>query len=405
MPNIPAINPEIIGQRLAEARKARGMTQQEAADHLQCSRPTLIGIEKGTRPPKPDEIVTLATLYGRTVHDLVRPGEVVVGLQPHLRAVANKVEPDNEELDNAINQLQQFAENYRELEELLDTPMACNYPMEVRLVDRVNVVVLAEDIAVRERNRLGLGDQPIYHLRSLLESDVGLRIMYGNLPSQIAGLYAYAGDFGCCILINRKHPAERRRASLIHEYGHVIADRYKPGVDYLKHRGRKPINERFAESFGMSFLMPATSVRRHFNAIISATNNFYVADLCRLSHCYYVSVEAMAYRLEGLQLIPKGVIQHLRESHFKVLKAKDILELPVQLETNNQYPNRYVFLAVQAYEQAKISELQLARFLGVDPVTARETVEKISRQGKDVTNEGECEDYRFDFQRSLLGDN
>lgn len=403
MQDIPSIDPEHLGKRLAAARKARGMTQQDVADHLQCSRPTLSGIEKGTRPAKPDEIVALAALYGRTVHELVRPGEPVASLQPHLRAEANKVEPENEELDSAIDQLQWFAENYRELEQLLDAPMTYNYPPEVRLTDRVNVIALAEDIAVSERNRLGLGDQPIYPLRRLLDSDVGLRIMYGSLPSHIAGLYAYAGDLGCCILINRKHPAERRRASIVHEYGHVIADRYKPGVDYLNHRGRKPMNERFAERFGMSFLMPATSVRRCFNKIVSATSDFHVADLCRLSHFYYVSVEAMAYRLEGLQLIPEGTIQHLRESRFEVRKAKDILKLSVQPEANDPYPDRYVYLAVRAYEQAKISEGQLAIFLDVDPVTAREIVERVS-QGTNVTDDGKVEECRFDFPRSLLAD-
>ncbi len=403
MPNIPSIDPEHLGKRLTEARRARGMTQQDAADHLKCSRPTLIGIEKGTRAAKPGEIVALAALYGRTIHELVRPGEPVASLQPHLRAEANKVEPGNEELDHAINQLQLFADNYRELEDILDAPMTYNFPPEVRLSDRVNVKALADDIAIGERNRLGLGDQPIYHVRRLLESDVGLRVMYGSLPSHIAGLYAYAGELGCCLVINRKHPAERRRASLVHEYGHVIANRYRPGVDYLNHRGRKPMDERFAERFGISFLIPATSVRRRFNEIVSATGDFHVADLCRLSHLYYVSVEAMAYRLEGLQLMPGGTIQHLRESRFEVRKAKDILALPVQPETNDPYPDRYVYLAVQAYEQAKISEGQLARFLDVDPVTAREIVEKVS-QGTNVTDDGNVEECRFDFRRSLLTD-
>lgn len=401
MLKIPSINPEYLGKRLTEARKARGMTQQDVADYLQCSRPTLIGIEKGTRTIKPDEIIKLSELYGRSVHELVRPGKPIESLQPHLRAVANKVDPENKELDIAIDKLQQFAENYRELEQLLDANMIYNYPPEIQLIDRVNVITLAEDVAVSERNRLRLGDQPVEHLRSLLESDVGLRIMYGSLPSYIAGLYAYAGDLGCCILINRKHPAERRRATLVHEYGHVIANRYRPGVDYLKHRGRKPINERFAERFGMSFLMPATSIRRRFNEIVSGTGDFHVSDLCRLSHLYYVSVEAMAYRLEGLQLIPDGTIQHLRESRFEIRKAKDILELPVQPITKDSYPDRYVFLAVQAYEQAKISEGQLAQFLDVDPVTAREKVEKIS-QGTNISDDGTIKEFRFDFQRSLL---
>jgi Zn-dependent peptidase ImmA (M78 family) len=225
--------------------------------------------------------------------------------------------------------------------------------------------------------------------------------MYADLPSQIAGMYAYAGDIGCCVVVNRRHPAERRRASLAHEYGHVIVDRYRPGIDYLASQGRKPANERFAESFGMSLLMPATSVRRRFNEIVSTKGDFQVADLCRLSHLYFVSVEVMAYRLEGLQLIPPGTIRHLRESRFPVREAKTSLELLEQPETNDRYPNRYVYLAVQAYEQAKISEGQLARFLNVDPVTAREIVERVS-QSTNVKDDGSVEESRLSFQQSLL---
>lgn len=404
MLNLPPIDPERLGGLLAEARKARGLTQQEAAAHLKCSRPILIAIEKGTRPPKPEEIIKLASLYGRSVHELVRPGEPVADLQPHLRAIASKVEPGNGQIEAAIQTLQRFAENYHELERLMDAPMNFSFPPEVQLSNYVKIDVLAEDIAIRERNRLGLGDQPIYDLCGLLETDVGLRIMYGDLPSRIAGMYAYTGALGCCILINRKHPVERRRASLVHEYGHVIVDRYKPGVDYLTHPGKKPANERFAEAFGMCLLMPSTSLRRRFNEIVSTTGDFHVADLCRLSNLYFVSVEAMAYRLEDLRLIPDGTMKHLRESRFEVRKAKEILQLPQQQETNNSYPDRYVYLAVHAYEQAKISEGQLAGFLEVDRVTAREIVEQMS-QSTSVMDDGTVEECRLDFQRSLLAEN
>ena len=129
-------------------------------------------------------------------------------------------------------------------------------------------------MAQQERQRLGLGDQPVIYLRSTLEWDVGLRIFYWDLPSPIAGMYAYTADLGCCILVNRKHPPERRRVSMLHEYGHLIVDRYKPGIDYLTMTGRKPANERFAESFALSFLMPASSVRQRFHDIVTTTGDF-----------------------------------------------------------------------------------------------------------------------------------
>jgi transcriptional regulator with XRE-family HTH domain len=46
------VDPKIVGKRLSDARKARGITQDEAAKHLGCSRPTLIAIEQGKREAK-----------------------------------------------------------------------------------------------------------------------------------------------------------------------------------------------------------------------------------------------------------------------------------------------------------------------------------------------------------------
>jgi Zn-dependent peptidase ImmA (M78 family) len=216
-------------------------------------------------------------------------------------------------------------------------------------------------------------------------------------------MYAFVSDLGGCIFINRKHPAERQRASMSHEYGHLIGDRYKPGIDYVAFEGRKPSNERFAESFGTSFLMPASSIRRHVNQIVTTTGDFRVADLCRLSHHYFVSVEAMSYRLEGLGLIPRGTAEHLRESGFAVRKAKALLELPSQSESGEPYPQRYKFLAIQAYEQERISEGQLARFLRCDRVTAREIVADCLT-AKNVSANGEIETLQLDFQHSLFGE-
>ena len=209
------LDPKILGQRLTDARKARGVTQDEAAKHIGCSRPTLIAIEKGSRSPKPEEIVALANLYAKTVNEIVRPGEPLADFQPHLRAVAQDMKADETETAQAISALQKFAEDYNRLEQLLGVRLRMNYPQAVELGSHhVDVVSLAEDEAVKERQRLGLGDQPVIHLRSLLEAEIGLRIIYEDLPSRIAGMFAFSSDFGGVVAVNRKHPAERRRATL-----------------------------------------------------------------------------------------------------------------------------------------------------------------------------------------------
>jgi Zn-dependent peptidase ImmA (M78 family) len=292
-------------------------------------------------------------------------------------------------------------DDYRELERLMNAPPRYNYPPPVELNEHIDVTDLAEVVAARERQRLGLGDQPVYNLRSVLEWDVGLRIFYDALPSALAGMYAYVEELGGCISVNIKHLEVRRRASMLHEYGHLIVDRYKPGIDYLSHPGRKPANERFTEAFAMSFLMPATSVRHRFHDIVASTGDFQVAHLVRLSHFYFVSVEALTLRLEGLGLIPRGSADLLRESRFQTGRAAEILELTPHREADQPYPERYLFLAVGAFQQGEISEGQLARFLRCDRVTAREMVLRCQTTF-DVEADGREKAIRHELQHSLL---
>jgi Zn-dependent peptidase ImmA (M78 family)/DNA-binding XRE family transcriptional regulator len=402
MPQPDTLDPRILGQRIAEARKARGKTQEEVADFLGCSRPTYIAIEKGDRLAKSDEIVKLASFLGRKVNELVRPTEPVVDLQPHLRAAAEKMKgTDGAALNAAIDELQRLAEDYRDLEKLMNAPLRFNYPPEVRLTPRIDPAELAESVALHERQRLGLGDQPIIYLRNTLEWDVGLRIFYWNLPSPIAGMYAYTADLGCCILVNRKHPPERRRVSMLHEYGHLIVDRYKPGIDYLTMPGRKPANERFAESFALTFLMPTSSVRQRVHDIVTTTGDFQVRDLRQLSHFYYVSMEAMALRLEQLGLIQKGSWQFLKESKFSPREAEERLGLQPHSVNDFPFPDRYKYLAVAAFERGEIGDSDLAHYLRCDIVDARE-IAAVTLTSREVEPTGEESAWRLDFARSLL---
>lgn len=396
------VDPRLIGSRLTAARKARGATQEEAAKHLGCSRPTLIAIEKGERRAKPEEIVKLASFYGRSVHEIVRPGAEPAGLEPHLRAVIEPGSSDAGKMNEAISELVRFAEDYRQLEQIVNAKPISAYPPEVNLPEHGDLRGFAEDVAMMERDRLGLGIHPILNLRQVLETEVGLRVFYGSLPSRIAGMFAFSADLGFCVLINRKHPPERRRATLAHEYGHALCDRHKPGIDYLDGSIRRPPFERFAEAFGMSLLMPANGVRRQFHEITSSTGDFQVADLCRLSNFYFVSVQAMSLRLEELDLINRGTWSLLAEEGFKPRKAAEELGLqPCHPETDKPYPERYESLAVQAYEQGGISEGQLCRFLRCDPVSARETV-AMCLDHCFTDERGETLERRMPFDRSSL---
>jgi Zn-dependent peptidase ImmA (M78 family)/DNA-binding XRE family transcriptional regulator len=388
----------VIAARLLEARKAVGLTQQEVAEQLGISRPTLIAIEKGTRAAKPDEVVKLAALYGRTLNELLRPGAEPRPIEPYLRASLRT--SMDAEMQGVIGELQAFADDYRTLEQLTGSEPFRNFPPEVSVSARVEVRALAEDVAIRERSRLYLGDQPIYELRSLVEQ-AGVHVFYGSLPSQLAGLYAFVADLGYCILINRKHPSERRRWTLSHEYAHFLADRHKPGVDTVSDSKRKPLSERFADAFAASFLMPETAMRRYFLAVAERSGDFQAADLSRLAHHFYVSVHAAALRLEDLGLLSSGTWAALTERGFKPGAARQLLGLPTRPVSEDPFPERYRHLAVRAYIREAISEGQLARFLRTDRVTAREMVEA-TLTSRDLDEQGNEQSVQMPEQLSLF---
>lgn len=178
------------------------------------------------------------------------------------------------------------------------------------------------------------------------------------------------------MLINSIHPIEKQRASIAHEYAHLIVDRHTAGIDYLTIPGRKPANERFAESFAMSFLMPASSVRFRFNEIVNSTSNFQVGDLVKLKHRYFVSLEAMALRLEGLGLLKVGTWDLLKEKGLPVREAEKRLGLTIEIDHEPAYPERYKFLAVHAYERGELSEKELANYLRCDIWEARRVIQE-----------------------------
>ncbi len=402
MSELEKIDPRALGGRIAEFRKASGKTQDETGKHLGMSRPTYIAIEKGTRRATSDEIVTLAAFFGRTVHELVRPSAPTIELEPHLRSVVDQTGSGGEEVYQAIRHLHQFAVDYRELERTVGAKPLENYPPEIR-VPSSKLADFAEDVAARERSRLHLGDGPVLELRQVLENNVGVRVFCVPTASTIAGMYAFVADLGYCILLNAKHPRARQRWTLAHEYGHFLADRHKPGVDYTRYADRIPAGERFADAFAMCFLMPATGLRRQYFDVTNSRGDFQVADLCRLANFYAVSAQAMTLRLESLGLVRKGTWDTLAEQGFKPETAKRNLQLqPHETAHWEPYPARYKFLAVLAFSEEKLSEGELAKYLRTDRVSARQIVHDCINRSDDIDSEGDEAVLRISLEHSLL---
>lgn len=371
-----AVDLRAVGARLKEAREARGWTQQDAADRLGVARTTMVAIEKGERRLKPGELIELAGLYGRPVADVLQRGAPAEGFAVQLRGVlpASSIDAD---LLPYLEEFQSLCEDYARLEAICEAPLRRRYPPEYD-IRGVDAEIVAEDVAVGERNRLALGEGPVLNLREVLEADVGLRVFQMDLPSKVAGLYAFTDSLGGCIAVNRKHPPERRRASLPHEYGHFLTSRYRPEITIEQRYERRPAAERFAETFARAFLMPSAGLRRRFLELErERSRGITHGDLCLLAHFYAVSVEAMIRRLEELRLVPAGTWDRLQLEGFRVREAQRLLGLAPLATDDEILPARFVALAVEAWQKGDLSEGQLARLLRTDRLSARERIRRL----------------------------
>jgi hypothetical protein len=83
----------------------------------------------------------------------------------------------------------------------------------------------------------------------------------------------------------------------------------------------------------------------------------------------------MTRRLEDLKLLSAGLWEKLHACGFKVREMQKQLGLKSGGGQVQKLPPRYQYLAIEAFEQKLMSEGMLARFLGVDLLTARSIVE------------------------------
>ena len=401
---VGGIDPRVLGRRIQEARKARGLTQQQMADALSLARTTVTALEKGERRVRPDEIISMAGLFGRTVSDLVGSREPISDFAVQFRTAINTAgsRQAKEDMDHAVQEFQRLCEDYLYLENLNGAALRQNYITEYS-ISGASPEDAAEDVASAERNRLGLGDGPVLNLREMLENDVAMRVFSMKLPSRVAGIFSYTQEIGGCIAVNAQHPEERRRWSMAHEYGHFLTSRFHSEISMLGVYRRIPPHERFADAFAGCFLMPAAGLRRRFNEMSrAAAGEVTMADVVRIADYYFVSIEAVTLRLEELRLLPGGTWDRLKDRGFRVREAQEQLGLSRRSDSDQLLPLRYQFLAIRSYEDGQLTEGELARLLRVDRVTARRTVQRLTHTSH-LRDEGDLESMSIDLAGSLLG--
>lgn len=379
------VSSQQLGERLSDARKRAKLTQAQLAEKLGVARTTVVAIEKGERRPTNAELVKLADVVGVSVNDLLRESFVRTEISPRFRMGA--ADRDLPAITKAVERLRVLGGRYVELERLHGLRRARaplenvqTYRLETGATPSLDPRLEGEDAARAVRAMLGLGDEPAMGIDERFEAEAGLRIFYlDRLPAKLAAFLIWTDEIGACVAINRAHPPERQRWSLVHEVGHFLRDREVGDVLAEDDSLRQP-GEIFPEAFAKEFLLPTTGVQKRFTERCRV-GRFTAIDLHGLATTFGVSFQAMAVRLEELRLLPRGSYEKIVRSRLRPQGlATRSEELPVKRRgVRLGLPDRYVALAVSAYDQELLSESELAEALATDIAAARDVYQHLCR--------------------------
>jgi Zn-dependent peptidase ImmA (M78 family)/transcriptional regulator with XRE-family HTH domain len=359
--------PIVLGTQLRSARRSLALSVEEAAQGLGVKPSHLQAWESGESEPSLEDLWRVAELYARNLDYFLQPAAApptrfalrlpkLAGLRD-LPMSARRVIAEFDELCRAAT----------ELELVVGGPAKVKVPRGLAGSD-------ASQMASEERQRLGLDDRPVRGLRLLLERQ-GVRLFELTVPDDaFSGLSWWHEDYGPCILVNAHDTVGRRSFTMTHEYAHLLThDRpFLCSLDVVSRR-----DERFANSFAVAFLMPASDVVRAFRRRGLGDQPISDRQLASLSSRYSVSLEAMARRLEELRLIAPGTVESL------ILQWKSRPKRWARSTTpkwRRRVGERFSNTVLEAHRRGEISIGKVAEYLNLDVRKAMEVVAATSAQ-------------------------
>lgn len=368
------LNPTVVGQNIAAARRRATLNQADLAEKVGISRPTLVAIENGQKAPAPLVLARLATELQVEVRDLVSLSpadeQAIVRFRDPLRT--------NEPARLAVDALIDFGRYYAILESKAKRRLRPRIAPPLSLDEDVDVITFAQDLAAAERARLSLGDGPLLDLRATIEQDAGLLIF--GLPqlanTKIAGIFVFASERGLIGLNMRQSDQRRQNWTIAHEYAHFLTNRYDPEITFENEEKRsRARHEQFAEAFASHFLMPTYGLSRRFSELIGGSQRASVGHIILLANQFQVSFQAMCRRLEAMDRIPKNTYDYVMSRGLKPIEAEKSMGIERRAQPLAPYPIRYTYLLSVQRRNGTLSEGDVARYLQTDRLTAREILD------------------------------
>jgi transcriptional regulator with XRE-family HTH domain len=342
-----------LGAKLRRTRESLGITQEELSRAVGLSSEFISLLEVGKRTPSLQSLRRLSAFLKKDMAYFLEEKEAAFDVFLNDKKMSS-------ETRNEIRRFKRYCEDYLQLEDLTGRRLETS-PLYLSGSPEV--------MAWEERERLGLGDEPIRDIFGLIEMN-GLRLLKQNvLPkAQIAGIFVYfsAEQAGFALVSTAMTQGEQRLIAA-HEYCHFLKDRMDGPIldnadivfeDYL------PLyhpREKFAHRFAVNFLVPSSKLRRIHQKELS-TRSLHFEDVIYLKRYFGVNTSLMLRRLLELNLISSQRYYEFKEIDFFDFEKSlfgnvigDALSMKGRGKTISS--ERYKTLGVSAFQKDKAAKV------------------------------------------------
>lgn len=248
---------KFIGTKLRKGREALGYSQASFSRVLGISSEYISLLESGKRTPSFPMLQKIASFLNRDIAYFFQEKPV----PPDTFTLLFRAEAVDDRARDELQKFRRYCDDYLRLENVTGR--------HLELGPLYAPSITPDRMAVEERRRLGLGEEPIRDIFALLEAN-GCRVLRLPMPedAKVSGVFIYLEHKEAAFtLVNSGQSLGRQAFSAAHEYCHYLKDRNEgpvidnPDVFIDEYVELYHPREQFAQMFAAGFLMPPSKVR------------------------------------------------------------------------------------------------------------------------------------------------
>jgi Zn-dependent peptidase ImmA (M78 family)/DNA-binding XRE family transcriptional regulator len=353
-----------IGHKIKQYRLNKNLSMQQLADLAGLSKPTIQQYEEGTISPSYKALHAVADALKVDLWTLLHIRETELELAEFRHG--EKLNDTDFEKKVIYDLVIDYSEKYLELEQILDTEIEFENPLDDMLIKSF---VDVEKAAQRVRKKWKLANNPIDDVCALLESK-GIKIITFDRETESPGLCGFMKSEEHSIpfiLLNtiHEHTREitRKRFTIVHECAHLIL-KFCETIT-------KDFEERLCNRFASAFLMPGDAL---FEYLGRNRTNISLEELKELKEIYGASVRSIIYRTNDVGLIDEGTCRRWNTLYDQWQAEGKVFGTYYK---SIEKPQRFERLVTRGYMEKRISKEKVVEMLGI------KMEEVDSRFGKD----------------------